>query len=88
MFLHDFLIAWCKVVLDSLDCLEVGLIFRIVETLDCLDQVVICIDDGTCMRDCWLCEIFVFKEHCVCDLLSFGGFDKYNMAPVVFGRRL
>ena len=87
MFLHDLSIAWRKTVLDSLDCLEMGLIVSIAETLNCLDQVVIFIDTGIFMRDCWLCDIFVFEEHCVCDLLAFGGFDKYNMAPIVFGRR-
>ena len=87
MFLHDLFMPWCMTVLDSLDCLEMGLVVSIAETLNCLDQVVICIDNGICMHDCWLCDIFVFEEHCVCDLLAFGGFDKYNMAPVVFWER-
>ena len=85
MFLQDLSIAWRETVLDSLGGLEVGLIVSIAETLNCFDQVVICIDDGICMHDCGLRDIFVFEKHCVCDSLTFGGFDEDNVAAVVFG---
>ena len=72
-----------KRVLQASESVEVGIIWRVLNSLNGIPQFCKCIDNGIRWRDRWLCYIFVPEKHRVRQSFCSCLLAKNHMRPVV-----
>ena len=76
-----------KHVLQASESVEVGIIFRVLNSLNGIPQFCKCIDNGIRGRDHWLRDIFVPEKHSVRESFCSCLLAKNHVRPVVLLRR-
>ncbi len=70
-------------IFDPFQSFEMCIIFGVLDSLDGLPQLVVCIDNGIRWRDRGLRDILVREKHCVCETFCLCLLAKKHMCPVM-----